>query len=248
MSIETRAIASLRLHPDAGRVPRPCAADRAALRSGLSEAGQEDPIDITDDGQILDGRTRWELLADLGALDIQVRVHDLPAADQTAYIVKRAVDRRHLTSEQKRDLNALLRVQVVEERATKRGNEMRIGYGQGERAAKLGVDTTTIQRWDAEPSLVTPDGVTRPLPTHAIDKLGRPQPIHKARTPAERPKADRPAPLRKARSIPSWSRHFSTWCRNASRPEDRVFLRRLDRELHAALKANGIECQERETP
>lgn len=56
------------------------------------------------------------------------------------------------------------------------------------------------------------------------------------------PAADRPEPLRKARPIPGWSRQFSSWCRGA-RPEDRDFLRRIDREIHAALDRNSIACE-----
>lgn len=59
---EVREIASLRPHPGAGAVPRPDSGDRKALRSSLAEDGQQDPVDVTPDGAILDGLTRWELL------------------------------------------------------------------------------------------------------------------------------------------------------------------------------------------
>jgi ParB-like chromosome segregation protein Spo0J len=252
-TIEAREIADLRLHPDAEKVPLPCRADRLSLRDSLAEYWQQDPIDATPEGLILDGRTRWELLRDLGATTIQVRVVDLPTNCQTGYIVERALTRRHLTPDQKRALNDLLRVQVVEERPTKRGNVMRIGHSQTERAEKLGIDRDTVARWDAQP-LVAADTATRELPTHAVDKRGRPQPLHKApRDPESTPKStapkalqspERPKPLRQARAIPGWSRQFSIWCR-AARPEDREFLRRLDREIHAALDRNSIACEGR---
>lgn len=245
---DTREVDSLRLHPDSERVPMATAADLTSLRNSLAENGQQDPIDVTPDGLILDGRTRWTLLQELGSLSIQVRVVDIPERDQTSYIIGRALERRHLTMAQKQALNEILRDLVIEERRVRKSGRlldrtMRIGYSQTDRAAKLGVDQATINRWDAEPSGYA-DAAPREGPTHAVDKRGRPQPIHQnhPEKPARRA-SNRPEPLRKARSIPYWSRHFSTWCRR-SRPEDREFLTRIDREVHAALARNGITCEQ----
>ncbi len=165
------------------------------------------------------------LLKDLGAREVEVRVQDIPDGQRLGFIVERAVARRQLTPAQKRSLNDLLREQVIEVRepsssAAQRGTPpMRIGYSQTERAEKLGVDRTTVAEWDAEP-LVVGNPTTRGLPTHAIDKRGRPQPLHKARESApERPHAaPRPAPKVK-REAPRWRRHFTTWCRHVL-PED----------------------------
>lgn len=255
-----RDIESLSLHPDAAKVPLPDGSDLRALRDSLRENGQQDPVDVTPDGVILDGRTRWQLMKELGCRSIQVREIEMPDHQQTNYIIERALARRHLTPQQKRALNDLLRVQVVEVRlpsatSIQRGvGPMRIGLSQTERAAKLGVDRDTVKRWDTEP-LVGVNTPTSDLPTHAVDGRGRPQPLHKSggfaprgHTPrAVKPEVPRPEPLRKARAIPAWSRHVSTWLRHSARPEDRDYLRRLDREIHAALRQNGIECQEGKT-
>ena len=247
MTDTTVAIETLRLHPDAERVPLAAPDDLANLKGSLAENGQQDPIDITTDGVILDGRTRWTLLRDLGAQTVMARVVAVPEDQQTHYIVDRALARRHLTLAQKRALNDLLRVQVVEVRqpaTTSRATEpMRIGHSQTDRAAKLGVDLGTVKRWD-DGGLVGASAPSRLLPTHAIDRRGRPQPLHKTQPEDRKPRAQtaRPAPLRKSRPIPGWSRHFSMWCRSA-RPEDREFFHRIDRELHAALDRNGIRCE-----
>jgi len=179
MTEDQRDLDSLRPHHDAERVPVPDHGDLHALRESLRENGQEDPIDITPDGVILDGRTRWALLRELGAETIHVRVKDMPEGQQVAWMVRRAVARRHLTTHQKRDLNEWLRAQVVEERPNRRGKPMRIGHSQTQRAAALGVDRDTVLEWDRNP-LVAGNAATSPLPTHAIDGRGRPQPLHKA--------------------------------------------------------------------
>ena len=197
---DLRDLDSLRLHPDAEKVPLPDAADLRALRESLRENGQQDPIDLTPDGVILDGRTRWTLLRELGAESIHVRIQDIPEGQQAAYMVDRAVARRHLTTHQKKDLNDRLRVAVVEERPTKRGNVMRIGHSQTQRAGMLGVDLATVKRWEAEP-LVSANAPTSPLPTHAIDGRGRPQPLHKIPSEAMPARADKKVALSRPRAL-----------------------------------------------
>jgi len=91
----------------------------------------------------------------------------MPDEQQTNYIIDRALARRHLTPRQKRALNDLMRAQVIEERPTKRGNVMRIGRSQTQRAAALGVDRDTVLEWDRTP-LVAGNPATSPTPTHAI--------------------------------------------------------------------------------
>lgn len=74
---------------------------------------------------------------------------------------------------------------------------MRIGYGQTQRAEKLGVDQATVNRWDKEaPMSGYADAATRDLPTHAIDKRGRPQPLRKEQPAERKPRSasERPEP------------------------------------------------------
>ena len=245
---QTVEIDSLRLHPSAAQVPMPDKGDLRALQNSLRENGQQDPIDITSDGVILDGRTRWTLLHQEGATTIHARVVDIPPDQQVHWIVERALARRHLTLAQKRALNDVLQTLVVEERPNKStGEPMRIGYSQTDRAAKLGVSRETVRRWDEDGPLVATNVATSippDAPTHAIDARGRPNLVHKpTQSGAPKPvRIPRPTPLRKARGIPAWSRQFSAWCRG-TRPEDHVFLARVDREIHAALRRNGLNCE-----
>lgn len=192
MNDEQRAIDSLRLHADAAMVPPAVGVDLRALRDSLRDYGQEDPIDITPDGAILDGRTRWALLRELGSTSIRVRVIEVPDSQQTNYIIDRALARRHLNANQKRALNKMMRAQVIEVRepspsSAKRGKGlMRIGRSQTQRAAALGVHRGTVAEWDAEPLVV---GNATTSPTHAIDARGRPQPIHKGQPAPPRDRA-----------------------------------------------------------
>lgn len=238
------AIDSLRLHPDAERVPMASADDLASLRASLQENGQQDPIDITPDGLILDGRTRWMLLRELGAKTIQTRIVDVPAGAQTTYIVDRAVARRHLTTDQKRALNALLRKvvdEVISHPVTK--EEVRIGRGQTQRAEQLGVTRETVRQWDAEESPAR--NLAGEMPTHQRINTGRIIPIHPEKPEPAQPKArpDRrvPPPPQK-RVAPSWVRYFTIWCRS-TRPEDRDLLLRLDKQLHEAFEMNDLTCE-----
>lgn len=241
--VERVSVDSLRLHPAANRVPMASPDDLVSLRHSLKENGQQDPIDVTVDGEILDGRTRWILLRELGVREVEVRTVELLPEEQTHYIVDRALARRHLTLEQKRALNGLLReavVEVIPHPVTK--EEVSIGYGQSKRAEMLGVDRQTVKNWDNDSDGET---YTSERPTH--QRVGpRIEPIEKPR-PEPR---DRPAPagrqrgrqIPRKRPIPGWTRHFTSWCRTTARPEDRKLLLRLDQELHEALRANDLTC------
>lgn len=236
-------IQSLILHPAADRVPMADNTDLAALRESLRKHGQQDPIDVNEAGQILDGRTRWTLLKEIGSTTVEVRPIELAPEQQTHYIVDRALARRHLTAEQKRALNALLREVVVEEvKHPITGEEVKIGHGQSQRAKALGVDRTTVRRWDEEEA----DANATADPTHQRTHRGRIEPIRKphdapvARTNGRAHRGQKP--IERKRHAPRWTADFSKWCRYSARPEDKALLLRLDEQIHAALAANEIRC------
>lgn len=238
-------IDSLRLHPAAEKVPMASGEDLAALDASLRENGQQDPIDVTPDGLILDGRTRWTLLQKQGATTIQTRIVDMPEAQQTAYIIGRALERRHLTMAQKQALNALMASQVIEEvQHPETGEVMRIGLGQAQRAAKLGIERQTVTQWDKEADVRN----LTAAPTHQRLATGRIEPLHKERRePAPKARSNGQGhrgqkPVAHGRKKPLWLRDFTLWCKWA-RPEDKGVLLDLDAKLHAALAMNGIECE-----
>lgn len=248
MDYEQVPIDGLRLHPDAARVPQPDSGDLATLRESLEEHGQQDPIDVTADGTILDGRTRWTLLGRMGHLTVKARVVDVPEGQQTHYIVDRALSRRHLTADQKRALNGLLRtvvVETVDHPAT--GEEVRVGLSQTQRAQKLGVTKETVNEWDrAERSIGIP--IDQPdAPTHIRREpnVQKPEgdlyPIQRA-TPetGRKPPTSRPPAAQPRHPKPLWWRQFSLWVHRPL-PEHRRHLLEMDREVHKALALIGAE-------
>lgn len=232
-------IDSLQLHPKAGSVPLPNQEDMKALRSSLEKDGQQDPVHATDQGVILDGRTRWLLLKELGALEIDVQWVAPP--DELEYIVGRAVNRRHLTPEQKRELNALLREQVIDvvpHPVT--GEDVRLGRGRPERAELLGVNKDTVERWDEDAK-----GANAPFegPTHTRNAAGAIKPLHyRPRKPDSRGKRIAP-PIQRGRPAPAWHRHFTLWCRKVL-PEDKQRLLAMSSEIHKALRHLNLTCEE----
>lgn len=242
-AIELRDIGALRLHPDAERVPLAGPEDLANLRSSLAEHGQQDPINVAGD-VILDGRTRWTLLRELGSLTIKTREVDVPPGQQTNYIVDRALARRHLTAEQKRTLNGLLRSTVIEViKQPKTGEEMRIGLGQQQRAAKLGVAESTVKNWDQRDVAKNGYIPSPDAPTHIRRSGGNtsPYPVK----PAKPVRSTRGTLTRPKRTAPPWNRHFTKWCR-AVLPEDKKFLLAMSIELHLAMGRLGLSCEQEE--
>jgi hypothetical protein len=222
-------------------------AEMVDLTADIKERGVMVPVEIDEHGAILDGHHRV-MIADSLGIDYPTVVRSgWTEAQKVIHVVALNAHRRHLTSAQKHDLNALIRTMVVEVvEDPKTGEEMRIGLSRPERASKLGVTVPTIVRWDEEGGLISndidPDG-----PTHIRRSGGNtsPYPMKPAK-PGPKPRSrdrDRPVPLRKDRPVPAWSRHFSLFCRR-SRPEDREFLLRMAREIHAALRQNDIEYEE----
>jgi len=227
--------ADLRLHPAMAHVPEADVGDRARLKADIEEHGQLDPIDITPEHLILDGRTRWQLLQEIGSRTVLARVVEIPEADQPGYIVRRAVNRRHLTREQRHDLIAYLASLVIEV-----GPEGElVGLTDAEIASATGTSRNTVVR---ARKTVVPNATTvsdEPMPTH----VRSPNPKSGSETklqPKAKPERPKPPPLPPRRKYPDWWRSAGLWLSHA-RKEDATALRELDDRVHAAMRAAGIE-------
>jgi len=230
-SIGTFDCSELRLHPTMEHVPEPSAEDRARLRIDLEENGQLDPIDITPDHRILDGRTRWQELPKLGSLTVLARVMPMPEADMPGYVVRRAVNRRHLTQEQRHALVLYLASLIIE---VGPAGEL-VGLTDSEIATATGTDRSTVIRARKADVASATSASDEPVPTHVRTRNPESGGGTKLqpKKQAGKSKATPPPPRRK---YPDWWRTAGLWLKQA-RKEDATALRELDERVHAALAA-----------
>jgi N6-adenosine-specific RNA methylase IME4 len=102
----TLPTASLRLHPATDRVPEPSGEDWRLLLASVRSRGIRVPVEVTAAGLVLDGRLRLRAAEQLGLPTVPVRL--VEAEDATAYVLRAALERRHLTQGQKAALAAYL--------------------------------------------------------------------------------------------------------------------------------------------
>jgi ParB-like chromosome segregation protein Spo0J len=95
----TSPLTQLRLHPEEALVPRHGAAEYAALRDSIAAHGVLVPLDVTSEGVVLDGRARLGAAQELGLTSVPVRIVSID--DPIAYMVRAAIERRHLTASQR---------------------------------------------------------------------------------------------------------------------------------------------------
>lgn len=99
---DTRPAYALRIHDRAAVVPFPDPEQHGDLTDDIAAHGIQVPLDILDDGTILDGRTRYSIAKALGIIDIPVRV--VRTDDPVGYMLRMALRRRHLTTQQRKAL------------------------------------------------------------------------------------------------------------------------------------------------
>lgn len=105
----------------------------AALKSDIAERGVLVPIDITEDGYILDGHHRYRACVELGITDFPTIVRlDLDETQRRTFARQNNVLRRHLTRAQIRELM----IQQIKETPEWANNRI---------AQSLGVDKKTVQ-------------------------------------------------------------------------------------------------------
>jgi len=132
----------------------------------------------------------------------------------------------------------------------------RIGMGQSQRAAKLGVDRATLKRWDEQEAATSNEvaaagdaaGADAPAalgPTHQRLSTGRVESLRKERTKAPVPlgrRAERRAQVaaaNKGHKTPHWFGQFVKWVRRPL-PEDRDMLIRIRDEVDQAIRVLGV--------
>lgn len=130
-TVEAWAIGDLRLHPEAEAIPAMRPEEHDGLLEDIEEHGVQVPLDILEDGIILDGRHRWRVAATLGIAWLPCRV--VRPADPFLYMWRMAVVRRHLTRGQR----AMMVARLLERDP---------GASDRRVAAEAGVDHRTVGR------------------------------------------------------------------------------------------------------
>ena len=156
---ETLPTAELHDHPQAELIPPMRGGEYAVLVADIGERGIAVPLEVNSRGEVLDGRHRLRAAGELGLESVPVRV--VESEDELAYILRAAINHRHLDASQRAALALELdeHTQRREEARARRLANLRRGPDvatlphRGERTREIaarsaGVSPRTIQ--DAE--------------------------------------------------------------------------------------------------
>lgn len=98
-SREQRPTSTLRVHAQARLVPSMSAGEFAAFLADVAANGIEQPLAITPDGVVLDGRHRRQAAGELGLEWVPVRV--VEPSDAVVFMLRSALQRRQLSASQR---------------------------------------------------------------------------------------------------------------------------------------------------
>ena len=141
--MKTRKIDQLTPHPNQQQLWGDLPGDQLErLKESIEKHGQRDPIDIDEDGRILDGHQRWRVAQDLGLSEVQVRVvSDAVGAEEL--FLSANLTRRQLGPIQR----ARVAKAIVDRRqAAQRSWERREGELRKEIARILGISVRQVSR------------------------------------------------------------------------------------------------------
>jgi ParB-like chromosome segregation protein Spo0J len=121
-----------------------------ALKADIKANGVKVPIEVDEDGNILDGHNRYRI--DKTAKTVTVR--GLTEAEKEAHVYRANRARRNLSPEQERDLRKAMKATAkkLREQDAKK-------YTQKDVAATLGVAQQTVSDWFAKPGTITETGI-----------------------------------------------------------------------------------------
>ena len=108
-------------------VPRPTPEEKKALEESIRVHGQREPIIINENGEILDGHTRFEICSNFG-VEPKYRIEKFETKTlEVGYVIEANLKRRHLTSFQKIELSYILYLEMKED-AIERGRSNLVHY------------------------------------------------------------------------------------------------------------------------
>jgi N6-adenosine-specific RNA methylase IME4/ParB-like chromosome segregation protein Spo0J len=150
--LERRPTRSLRPHPLAGELPPLSADEYAALKNDIAERGVQVPLEVTEEGIVLDGHARLQAARQLGHADVEVLL--VAAADPLQYMLQARLLRLHLDASQRAalavklvDLEQLQTEAVERQQANlRRGAEQPVAASLPARGDDAAVDGRTRDR------------------------------------------------------------------------------------------------------
>lgn len=104
--VEVDPLSNMDIHPAAELFPLMQGQEFDDLVADIAEHGQREPVVMTPDGQLLDGRNRWRACAEAGVTPI-TRVE---TSEPWAYVISTNVHRRHLSESQRAMIGAKIAV------------------------------------------------------------------------------------------------------------------------------------------
>ncbi|MBI5757305.1 MAG: DNA modification methylase [Planctomycetales bacterium] len=134
-------IATLRLHPEADRVPQMNVEQAAEFQADIAERGIRVPIEIVGT-QIVDGRSRFLAAKKLGIEQVPVIDAPLHGDDPVLYMLRAATRRRHLTDDQRACLAEEEREYLAERSRRERARAGGLAGGRGR--TKASVDSSAV--------------------------------------------------------------------------------------------------------
>lgn len=132
----------IEVHPAAELFPLLDGTEFEQLIRDIEEHGQRDPIVLTPDGLLLDGRNRWRACEKLGVTPI-TRVE---AAEPWAFVVSTNLHRRHLDESQRAMVAAKLARRHPGRASANTSDDVFASPRQADAAAMLNVGHTSVQR------------------------------------------------------------------------------------------------------
>lgn len=128
--------------PFADKLPPLSTEERAALEADLKLRGQLDPIYADEDGNILDGHNRLDLLPDPW---VEIIDNFSSWEEKEAFVLSRNMKRRNLSPDQKREVRRSMQATAKKLRETdpKKWTQERL-------AQTFGVDRTTVTKWESD--------------------------------------------------------------------------------------------------
>ena len=146
------SLKSLRLHPEANRVPSMTAEQESDFRADIAESGIRVALEIIDGNIIVDGRSRYLAAKSLGMKDVPVIDAPLNGDDPVIYMLRAATKRRHLTDDQRACL-AREEMEILSQVAKR--ERAKSGGLSGGRGRSRSVDSSPITAVGKQSSAVT---------------------------------------------------------------------------------------------